>query len=512
MLSRLRHVFLAAASGLVLSFALPEPGTWLAAWVGLVPLFIALRSSTPSRAALCGVVAGAVYYGIILYWITLFGFLPWILLVLYQALYFAVFAMLCVRLAPERAGWRGFLAIPALWVVLQYLKTLGPYAFIWGSFAHTQADNVPFAQISSVTGPWGIDFALCFLNLALANALQPRVSRRYVPLIIAAGLTLLICIFGVTSIPKTEPTQSSRVAILQGNMKNDFDPVPNYEKIAYALYSRMTAEAAKKGVDLVIWPETTLAVDIASPEWANLLSDTARKAGVELLIGGYDASKDPMITGSYNSVFLFDKSGRIAGVYHKVQLVPFGEFVPLRDRLPMLRDYGVRPDDVLAAKTHSLVDTSIGKVGVSICFESLFPEIARGETLSGANLLCVVTNDAWFERTQAAREHLLMAKLRAIENRRYVLRAAGTGISAVIDPYGRTSQELGLFRQGTIISGVQPSSALTFYTRFGQWFAYLCIAILVVCLPLPLRALRAPSGGARHQETEPALEHPQSSR
>jgi len=168
-----------------------------------------------------------------------------------------------------------------------------------------------------------------------------------------------------------------------------------------------------------------------------------------------------------------------------VRLVPFGEFVPLREQLPFLKDYGVRPEDVAPSKKHVLVNTNVGKAGVSICFESLFPQISRQETRNGAQMLFVITNDGWFARTQCARQHLMMAKLRAVENRRYVLRAAATGISAVIDPYGRTVAELEIHKRGVVKANVAPMNGLTIYTRFGDWFVYACAVTALAGLLLP---------------------------
>lgn len=478
------------ASGLALSIALQTPGHWVAAWIGLVPLFIAIRGSKPGAAALSGFIAGAVYYGIILYWMTLFGHLPWALVVAYQALYFAAFGMFSAYVL-RRRDWRVWIAIPSAWVILQYIRTLGPYAFIWGSFAHTQAQNLPIAQLASVTGSWGIDFLVCLANVAIAETMFVRAGRRCVPLVFACIVVAAVTIFGVAAMRSNiETLEAPRVAIIQGNMKNDFDPAPDYVRKSYERYSRMTAEAASLGPAIVIWPETTLPTPVTSPGWADSIARTAAGSRVEILAGGYDPSRNAQRQGSYNTLFHFNKQGRQAGAYHKVQLVPFGEFVPLRDRLPMLKNYPIRQEDVLAARSHALLNTSIGKIGVSICFESLFPEIARTETFRGANVLCVVTNDAWFGRTQAAREHLLMAKLRAIENHRYVLRAAGTGISAVIDPCGRTQRQIGLFKQGTLLEAIVPEGGLTPYTRLGQWFVYLCFAALTLCLAAP-RASKA---------------------
>lgn len=496
-LSRFRHVILSMASGAILALALPKPGLWVFAWVGLVPLFMALRDASVPRAALCGLLTGIVYYGIILHWITLFGALPWMLLVVYEALYIAVFAALFVRLMPGRIGWLGFVAVPAAWVTLQFVRTLSPYAFIWGSFAHTQAGNLPVAQIASLTGPWGIDFAVCFVNLALAVAITRR-ERRLAPVIAAALLTLGICIFGLVTMQGARLTNRANcVAVIQGNVKDDFHPVPNYDQRAYQTYSRLSLAAAKAKPDIILWPETALPVDLTKPGWDDSLEPLAKRVRADLLVGGYD----PSAHGSYNALHLYNANGKKSGVYRKVRLVPFGEFVPLRDRLPFVNNYGIRPEDVLAADRHALLDSRIGKIGVSICFESIFPQIARTQARNGAELLCVVTNDAWFEHSQAARQHLMMARLRAIENRRFLLRAAGTGISAVIDPFGRTRHEIGLFQQGIIIDRVSPSRHLTLYTRYGDWLAYLCIAITVICLFAPICASKKSSRGEHLRES-----------
>lgn len=498
------------ASGLILALALPRPGTWLAAWIGLVPLMLALQRKkdlsqsdrgadrTFLRAGLCGLITGLVYYGIILDWITLFGYLPWISLIVYQALYLAAFAALYVRLQPSRIGWMGYAAVPGAWVVLQFIRTLGAYGFIWGSFAHTQADNLLVAQIASVTGPWGIDFLVCFVNVALAVSLLGP-ARKIVPLAVAGVLTLAVCVFGLVSLnAKPMAGQTKTVAIVQGALSNGFDTDSMYTRRALSTYTTLTLQAAGGHPDVILWPETTLPINLSTPFWDDVLGSLSTACRAELLVGGYDT--DPTTGRGYNALFCFNARVR-KGTYRKVRLVPFGEFVPLRDRLPFLKHYGVRPDDVLAAKEHVLLDSRLGKLGVSICFESLFPQIARTETLSGARVLCVVTNDSWFKRTQANREHLMMAKLRAIENRRFVLRAAETGISAVIDPFGRIRSQLGLFRQGIITDKVQPSSRLTVYSRWGDWFAYASIAIMMLGVILSARSPRADSRGKPRRET-----------
>ena len=263
---------------------------------------------------------------------------------------------------------------------------------------------------------------------------------------------------------------------------HDVVPEAGYESDAFETCKTMSLKAASDHPDIIVWPETSLTTEITEAGYGALISDLARQTDADYLVGGYDASTDPERAGSHNASHLYTRDGGKAGVYRKVHLVPFGEFVPLRDYLPMLGNYRIREEDVAPGDSHVLLDSSIGKIGVSICFESLFPEISRVETRDGAVALFVTTNDSWFQHTQAARQHLMMSKLRAIENRRYVVRAALTGISAIIDPYGRTVTELGIFKRGIVSGTIVPLHTLTLYTRLGQYFAYMCALIVVASL------------------------------
>ncbi len=476
-----RKALLAIASGVILALAMPKPGIWELAWVALIPLFIALRDTRPTEAAAYGLMFGVVYFGVILYWIWLFGYLPWVLLAVVQGLFYAIFAAAASALMPNRIGWWGYVAVPAAWAAMQWSRSLGIYAFPWGGLAHIQADNLSLAQLASMTGVWGIEFVVCAFNLAAADALiRPR---RLAPAIIALVAVVAIHAAGLATLRAADVKRVAvKVAVIQPDTAHDVVPETGYAEDAFAVCRRLSLQAARRHPAIIVWPESTLATDITDAGYGALISDLAKETGVDYLVGGYDPSTDPQAPGSYNAAFLYTRDGVQAGVYRKVHLVPFGEFVPLRDRLSFLSNYQIREQDVAPGRSHVLLDSSMGKIGVSICFESLFPQIARNETRDGASVLFVTTNDSWFEHTQAARQHLMMSKLRAIENRRYVVRAALTGISAIIDPCGRTAPELGIFRQGIVSGAVVPSHRLTLFTRFGQWFAYVCCVIAVVSL------------------------------
>ncbi len=460
---------------------MPKPGIWAAAWFGLVPLLLALRGSRPRNAALYGLITGCVYYGIILHWLTVFGYLPWALVVLKEAFWLALFAVVASRLMPGMIGWWGYLGIPAAWTALQWARVLGPLGFTWGSLAHTQADNTPIIQIAALTGPWGIDFLICLFSLAMMGTyLAARERRRFRPAGVIALIVGAAWIGGFVMLDNGKSGyQSVKIAIVQGNTPHEINASPDYAVESYRTYEQLSRLAAEGKPDFIVWPETTIPEDITPDTWGGLISRLARETDTGYIVGGYDASGRPQ---SYNGAHFYDRQGRKLGVYHKVHLVPYGEYVPLRDRMPWLKRYGIRDVDVRPGESHDLVQTDIGKLGTIICFESLFPAVARQEVSRGAEALVIITNDAWFLQTQAARHHMMMAKLRAVENRRWVVRAAATGISAVIDPYGRPQSQLPIFTQGILTGTIARLQGLTPYARFGDWFAFGCMAVLAGCL------------------------------
>ncbi len=484
-LTTLHRLCLSALSGVVLALALPTPGWWPLAWVGLVPLFAAIKDLRTWKAFGYGLLMGTIYGLITTRWLTLFGVFLWIGLAVFQGLFWALCAALISRFARLRNRALALALIPIAWVAVDFVRSLGPFGCPWISLAHTQANCLPVIQIAAIAGLWGIDFVVCAVNLALSTLIADR-ARSKAPLIAAAGLVAVTLAFGVFSLRSTPSgEQGHKVAVLQGNTTGEMNPTPNYLPYAYERYRGMTVDAARAGAELILWPETAIPTNIASPGRADAIAGLAKQLNVCVLAGGYELSEDPSVEGSYNSLIAFDRRGQKTGSYHKVHLVPFGEFLPYREHLTFLKGYGIRDEDVLAADRHELLESSIGKIGTSICFESAFPQISRTEVRDGAEVLAIVSNDAWFKRTCASAQHMMMARLRAVENRRYVLRAASTGISAVVDAYGRIRSQLGVFRQGTLNDEVVPSRRLAIYTRLGDWFAYMCAAVVAVGLLLP---------------------------
>ena len=479
-----RNLALAAISGLLLAAAMPMPGVWAASWFGLVPLLVAIRGARARDAALFGLICGLVYYGMFIFWLSLLGYASWALLVLLQTAFMVLFAASACPLMRVRSVLLRCLAVPAAWTAMQWMRGLGIFGFNLGSFAHTQANNLPVAQLGSITGPWGVDFLLCLVSVALVDALFPEPDKRNLaPAAAALAVSIVVVAGGWLALRRTpDYLPKTKVAIIQGSIiGKDHRALQDSRKCLFA-YEQMSRAAAADKPDFIIWPETVIPSRVWDNRLGLLFSQLAATTHTNYLVGAYDLPEDPYRPEGYNSAFFYDRQGKKLGVYHKVHLVPFGEYVPWREQMPWLGFLSFRKVDVLADESHQLVKTEIGKVGTSICFESMFAGIAREETLRGAEVLVVITNDSWFNRTRFARQHLMVSRLRAIENRRYVVQSSTTGISGIIDPYGRIVSELGIYKRGIVTGKIAALHTITPYMRFGDWLAYACTAFALVML------------------------------
>lgn len=245
-------------------------------------------------------------------------------------------------------------------------------------------------------------------------------------------------------------------------------------------YVARTREAVAEGARVVVWPEAALPARVS--RWAGLRAELAAllPPGGALVGGVFE--DHPSGAGATNSAVALDAAGQVTGRYDKIQLVPFGEYVPFRPLFPWADLYGSPEANLVSGTETRALPAGGERVGVSICVESAFSQYAREFTLDGASLLAVITSDGWTGRTDAALQHAAMAPLRAIENRRSLARAAATGISALIDPYGRTLASLPLFRQGYLLADVPLRRDRTLYTRLGDWPVLLSIVWLLFLL------------------------------
>lgn len=467
-------ILVSVAAGILLSLAFPKANLHWVAWFALAPLMYYTYSLTWKRALVCGMSFGLGFFASLLYWISPFGLLPWIALAVFQGLFVVAFAAAAKLIGARQGPWSRVVLLPALWVAFEWIRSLGMFGFTWGDIGYSQYRVPAVIQMSSLTGVWGVSFALVLSNAALANLFAAWRGRRelaavYAQTLLVALAVLAVVVFGFVSArgPSPRTGERLRAVVIQGNISQDTEEDMEYGERTWRTYGRMTAAAAEQGADLIVWPETVVPGIPGRDEYIQGRLAGMVPAGGRLLVGGWDEGGRGEV---YNSAFLVGRDTGILGRYWKVRLVPFGEFVPARRYMPFLQYYRVRPYDTSPGPTYNLLDAGAYAIGTSICFESAFPETARRLTASGANLLCVITNDEWFGQSAAAEQHMAKSVFRAVENHRYLVRGAATGISCVIDPRGRILVSSGLFSRAIVEADVRTESRMTFYSRYGDWF------------------------------------------
>lgn len=477
----------------MLSF--PRSALFPIAWVALVPLLIAVRRVRPGGALLLGLLTGFIFFAGLLYWICIFGYIPWLALAIMQGLFIAAFAFLANRIYAR--GRFSIVLIPAMWVAFEWLRTLGLFGFSWGDLAYSQAHWPVAIQIASITGSWGVSFLITLINTAIAGFLVNRDKRSRMVLTASAAVMLVNIAYGTISIHQTSKIiPHTKIAMVQGGVDLTWTTPDINEKITRA-YWPMTESI--KGADFVVWPESVMPGDIlSSPSLQFGMASLTQKTGASILAGGFHSVEDKHAAGGvkeYNGAYLISPQGKIIGRYDKVRLVPFGEFVPGRNWLPILKDYPIMDYDRYPGRGYYTLHSNKGDIGTMICFESTFPYIGRTLAKSGAEVLFVITNDSWFLKTAAVAQHHDFSILRAVENHRYVVRNATTGISSLITPWGTVLESAGLGEKAIVRGGVAMLKGQTVYTRYGDWFVVLCMAISAVGL---VASIMRPNKSAEH--------------
>jgi len=473
-------ILISLISGVLLSLAFPRANVHWLAWFALAPLMYYTYRLNQRRALACAATFGLGFFASLLYWIGIFGKLPWAALSLFQCLFIVAFVASAKLIGSRLGSWGRFALLPALWVSFEWIRSLGTFGFTWGDLGYSQYKVLPIVQLASFTGAWGVSFLIASFNSALANLVAARDDLRRLRagrdqvMLVALGVLLLAALGSVSlKRPADRTGRLIRAAVVQGNIDQDIEQDVAFCERTWRTYRTMTLAA--RNADLIVWPETVVPGSLGcDPFIQRRLADLAAAAKAHLLVGGWDENDKG---GDLNTAFLIGPGSGILGRYAKVRLVPFGEFVPLRRYMPFLQYYRVTPMDVSPGPGYNLLDAGSYKLGTAICFESIFPDISRRLTASGAELLCVITNDAWFGRTSAAEQHLSKSVFRAVENRRYLIRAAATGISCIVDPHGRILSRAGLFRPEVLHADVRARAEKTFYTRHGDWLVYACLAL-----------------------------------
>jgi apolipoprotein N-acyltransferase len=487
-LSTRRYEFaLASASGVLLALSFPRFGHPAFGWIALTPLLVALASTSPLRAFALGLTTGLIYFAGTIYWITqvmvVYGDLNWAVAVLvnaalvaYLALYPALFAMMIRRLVASY-GRGALMAAPLVWVTTELGRTRLFTGFPWVLLGYSQASELPIAQLASVFGVYGVSAIVAGVAAALALAAfaGPVSRRRWLPLVSVLVVVAGVSVWGSIRVARAELTREGdpiRVGLIQGNVDQGQKWNPGRSAAIFQEYLAMTRQAIAHGAQFVLWPESSTPFYFEEDRSeAERVRAIARQARVPILLGS-DQIEHGVPTKYYNSAFLVKADGTVGGVYRKMHLVPFGEYVPFNRLLFFASPLVEAVSDFSAGTEAALLPVDGHPISAAICYEIVYPDLVRRFVRDGSELITTITDDAWFGRTSAPYQHFEQASMRAIENGRYLVRSANTGISGIVDPYGHVVVRSGLYQPAVIIGEARFLRDTTIYSRTGDVFAY----------------------------------------
>jgi len=506
-----KRFLLLGISAILTGITLVFPKVGFLEWITLIPaaLFLLLEAANPERKLRSlygyGLFFFMLFYAVNFHWFIALYPLDFIDGMTPAAALAVVFAG-CVGLSFLQALFGGFLFVllgtlfrtravrehkflaPILlattWSVYEWTQTLGWWGVPWARLPLGQSEYLVGLQTASLFGSYFISFSLVFVNSLAAFALINRKNISCIRFSAICAAAVLIFQYGAGAAlyfakPDEEKIRTVKVAAIQGNISSK-------EKWSFGslaktmdIYEEYTVLAAEQGAKIVVWPETVIPHTITEKsDTYKQVSSIADENDIVVLVGAFSPSETE--DGDYNSIFCFLPDGSVhEEIYAKRRLVPFGEFVPMRTLItkiiPPLAELVLSDDDVISGEGAAIMDTKYGNIGSLICFDSIYEELTRDSVISGAQVICLSTNDSWFGDSAAVYMHNAQAQIRAIENGRCIVRSANTGISTVIDSKGNIKEELEPLVDGFVVSEVTLESDLTLYTVIGNSFIYLSI-------------------------------------
>ena len=494
----------------------PLPNLYMLSWVAVTPLLIAilkarqphalqlragikLLPATPLQAFLLAYACGILWYAGTCYWIYSVmhqyggvnvpaGIGILILFCLYLALYHGVFGLLVSLLVGSNPfSIRALLLSPVLWVAVELARTRIT-GFPWGLLGTTQVDNIPLSRIASVTGVSGISFEIMLVNAAFAAVYlgqREKRSRLLLATVIAAAILQAGRLVPAPAIPAddTAVLVQANVPILEGS---DWTKEYFNQTLRDLTEISLDSHGGPSHSDLIVWPENPAPFYTSDPLFRDAVSNVARQSNAWVLAGSIgirNAGGTPdQPTAIYNSASLVSPNGEWVSRYDKVHLVPFGEYVPFKQIFSFAGGLTKEVGDFSRGTSRAPLDAGGTRLGVFICYESIFPDEVRQFVNHGAQALVNMSNDGWYGDSGAYAQHLKQSRMRAVENNRWLLLDTNTGVTASIDPNGRIVASAPRKTRTALRAPYALSSSTTFYTRHGDWFAYLCAIISIAAL------------------------------
>jgi len=513
---------LAVFSGFLLGLCYPPFGLGDLCWVALVPLVSAIWFCQPAknrdwaRTAGLGYTSGMVFFAMSAHWLTTLTWPGYVLLVLYFALYFtawALWAKLLTASCNNQESWLGSIHNlrvcilgAAGWVALEWLRGVIFPAFGWNGLGVAQHANIALIQIADITGVGGISFLVAMVNLMLAATakrllleIKRGARRAHYDFALTIALVALAWAYGVRQLFNPEPASDSmNFAAVQPNIPQNLRNNPDHELDVLESLKNQTLPAIAMSPDLILWPESATPSPLLGNQltW-DIVRGLAEQHTGDFLLGTAHWGND----GDYNSIALLTKKGKEAQLHHKMHLVPFGEYVPLREEFPLMAKIvgDLVPDDFDPGVEFTLLElhSKPFKLGPLVCFEDTVADLARRFALLGAQCFVVVTNDGWFLKSAGSIQHLNNAVFRCVENKIPMIRAANTGVTCAIDRLGVVRERLSdasgnTFLQGVLFSKINVPLApeATFFARYGELFSIFCLGISLLTLAISLNQIR----------------------
>jgi apolipoprotein N-acyltransferase len=501
---------LAVVSGVLQSLIYPLPSLTFLCWIALAPLLMAiLRGRAPkgqeaqtvsaSQGFLLAYLGGVIWSFATTYWIyhvmhiygglnrpTSFGIL--VLFCFALGVIWGVFGLLMAVLANGPLRHKALFLAPFVWVPLEIVRGF-PFDFPWNPLGTVLVNNIPLTRIATATGVYGLSFEIVLVNTAFAAAFLVDARRRRMVLIAAFVTAGLLQAGELVKPPTLAADRTARlvqadIPILNGDQWT----LPYFQSTLRELRELSVPRRGELGPtepapDLVVWPESPAPFFVTNSEFRAAVSDVARRAHATVVAGSLGLpSGPPAATQLYNSASVIAPTGEWVARYDKIHLVPFGEYVPFKRLLTFAGKLTREVGDFLPGDSRQALPLGNHRMGVFICYEAVYPGEIREFAKNGAQVFVNISDDAWFGQTAAPVQHLNQARMRAIENHRWLVRATDTGITVSIDPFGRVVAQAPRNVRTAIDVPYGVVNGTTFYTRHGNWFVAVCAIISLIAL------------------------------
>jgi apolipoprotein N-acyltransferase len=497
---------IAILSGLLLTASFPKVDlNWLA-WVALVPQLWILKDVHSGEAFRRGMVFGLSHFVSLLYWLVptmvTYGHLPFILSIGILFLFAAILSL--VFIAPAMYGIslvgrtpaRILFFFPLFWVGTEFLRSFLFTGFPWELLGYSQYQQLHLIQLSDIFGVYGLSGVIAFANAALLLGTLAVAGQSWrgqaVKLRLVLGSTTAAAVlvaaawgYGDLRIAQIDrlgaQAPKMRVAVIQGNIEQSQKWDPAFQIATIEKYIRLTLSTRPQAPDLIVWPESAAPFYfLAEVPPTRMVMQGIKAAGAHFLIGAPSFELRGKQADYFNSAYLVGPGGEVLGKYDKAHLVPYGEYTPFKEYLPFLGKIVEHVGDFKPGLKGQTLEMQGRKLGIQICYEIIFPGLARAMVQNGARLLITITNDAWYGTTAGPYQHFSLAVLRAVENRRSLARAANTGISGFVDPAGRVLAPTPLMEEETVVRELPLLDTATVYNRFGDVLGTACLGISLV--------------------------------